>query len=55
MAGFRALLREPRLLILDEASSCLDAESEAALAETLRRLKGKTTVITIAHKPSVSS
>ncbi|XP_026193542.1 ATP-binding cassette sub-family B member 8, mitochondrial [Cyclospora cayetanensis] len=52
IAVARAVLRNPRLLILDEASSCLDADSEAALAETLKRLKGKTTVITIAHKPS---
>ncbi|CDJ63190.1 hypothetical protein, conserved [Eimeria necatrix] len=52
IAVARALLRKPRLLILDEASSCLDADSEAALASTLRRLKGQTTVITIAHKPS---
>ncbi|KAL8433319.1 hypothetical protein Efla_001873 [Eimeria flavescens] len=52
IAVARALLREPRLLILDEASSCLDAESEAAIREALRNLHAKTTVLTIAHKHS---
>ncbi|KAL8273759.1 hypothetical protein Esti_002359 [Eimeria stiedai] len=52
IAVARALLREPRLLILDEASSCLDAESEAAICGALKKLRGKTTVLTIAHKHS---
>ncbi|KAL8443184.1 hypothetical protein Emag_006058 [Eimeria magna] len=52
IAVARALLREPSLLILDEASSCLDAESEAAICGALKKLRGKTTVLTIAHKHS---
>jgi ABC-type multidrug transport system fused ATPase/permease subunit len=48
----RALYAQPRLLILDEATSGLDAGSEAFVAETLGRLDGKVTVIVIAHRLS---
>jgi ABC-type bacteriocin/lantibiotic exporter with double-glycine peptidase domain len=46
----RALYIKPNLLILDEATSALDAETEAAVTETLSQLKGKVTVIVIAHR-----
>lgn len=46
----RALLRDPALLILDEATSALDAESEAAIAEALAKLKGRMTILIIAHR-----
>lgn len=48
----RALFTRPRLLVLDEATSALDAESEDAIAQSLRELRGITTVITIAHRLS---
>lgn len=46
----RALLRDPQLLILDEATSALDAENEAAIAAALERLRGRMTIVLIAHR-----
>ncbi|MXO96835.1 ATP-binding cassette domain-containing protein [Erythrobacter aquimaris] len=46
----RALLRSPDLIILDEATSALDSASEKAIAEALRSMTEKTTVIAIAHR-----
>src|SRR5262249_40341882 len=44
----RALLRNPTLLILDEATNALDDESERAVWAVIDRLRGSTTVIVIA-------
>ena len=46
----RALLRYPELLILDEASSALDLKNEENIRNTLNKLKGKLTIIIIAHR-----
>lgn len=46
----RALYTNPDLLILDEATSALDPATEASIMSTLQTLKGKVTVLAIAHK-----
>jgi ABC-type multidrug transport system fused ATPase/permease subunit len=48
----RALYARPQLLILDEATSGLDAGSEAFVSDTLYKLQGQVTVIVIAHRLS---
>jgi ATP-binding cassette subfamily C protein len=48
----RALYVRPRLIVLDEATSGLDAASEAYIGEGLRALHGQVTVIVIAHRLS---
>ena len=49
----RALVHKPRLLILDEATTALDPENEAAICETLRNLKGRLTILAISHQPAI--
>jgi ATP-binding cassette subfamily C protein len=49
----RALVHRPKLLILDEATAALDSESEAAVWETVKGLRGKTTVVAISHQPAL--
>jgi ATP-binding cassette, subfamily B, bacterial PglK len=48
----RALYTKPSLLVLDEATSALDDESESSIRVALEGLRGKTTIIVIAHRPS---
>ena len=48
----RALISNPRLLILDEATSSLDASNEKIVMEVITRLKGEITIISIAHRLS---
>ena len=48
----RALLTKPRLLFLDEATSSLDAQTEASVNEALRSLMGSTTIVVVAHRLS---
>jgi subfamily B ATP-binding cassette protein MsbA len=48
----RAIIRKPKILILDEATSSLDAESEKLIAEAMKRILGKQTTLIITHKLS---
>jgi ATP-binding cassette subfamily C protein len=50
----RALVHRPRLLILDEATSGLDPESEAAVCDTLLKLRGDLTILAISHQPALA-
>jgi len=48
----RALFTNPGLLVFDEATSALDAETEENLSRAIQNLRGKTTIIMIAHRLS---
>ncbi len=48
----RALYQEPEVLILDEATSALDNATEKSITNTILRLKGYMTIISIAHRVS---
>lgn len=48
----RALLVQPKILVLDEATSALDSESEQGINITIKSLKGKCTILVIAHRLS---
>lgn len=48
----RVLARKPEILILDEATSALDNESEMLIQRSIEGLKGKITVLAIAHRLS---
>ncbi len=48
----RAILVEPAILILDEAASALDAESERLVQHAIEKLHGKLTILVVAHRLS---
>ncbi len=50
LAIARALLRKPRILIFDEATSGLDARTAESVARTISQLKGAATILFIAHR-----
>ena len=49
----RALMRRPALLVLDEATSQLDAENERRILAALESLRGRTTIVVIAHRTAL--
>ena len=49
----RALMRRPALLVIDEATGQLDAENERQVLAALKSLRGRTTVVAIAHSPAL--
>jgi ABC-type multidrug transport system fused ATPase/permease subunit len=48
----RAMFTRPHLLVLDEATSSLDGETEASISAAIHALRGTTTVVIIAHRLS---
>jgi ABC-type multidrug transport system fused ATPase/permease subunit len=46
----RAMFTNPKLLVLDEATSSLDAETEASVSAAIQTLRGGTTILMIAHR-----
>ncbi|EID83947.1 ABC-type bacteriocin/lantibiotic exporter [Treponema sp. JC4] len=48
----RALYHQPSVLVLDEATSALDNETEKSITDTILKLKGQITIISIAHRLS---
>ncbi len=50
LAIARAVLKRPRLLIFDEATSSLDAQTAERFAQTVNKLKGAATILFIAHQ-----
>jgi ATP-binding cassette subfamily C protein len=49
----RALVKDPRLLILDEATTALDPKTEKEICATLQKLKGTITILAISHQPAL--
>jgi ATP-binding cassette subfamily C protein len=48
----RALIRRPKLLILDEVTSALDPESEREICRNIVALRQRTTVLAVTHRPA---
>jgi len=55
LALARAILQQPRVLILDEATSCLDPSAEITILESLRTKLSTSTFIVVTHRGSTLS
>ena len=49
----RALVKRPKLLILDEATTALDPKTEKEICATLQQLRGDITILAISHQPTL--
>jgi len=49
----RALARDPRILLFDEANAHLDGASDILVRDVLTALRGKTTLVIVSHRPSL--
>jgi ABC-type multidrug transport system fused ATPase/permease subunit len=49
----RALYREREVLVLDEATSALDAATEAEVVAAIESLRGRCTIVLVAHRPAL--
>ena len=52
LAIARALVTEPHLLVMDEATSSLDSETEAKVSNSIQELHGQVTLLVVAHRLS---
>jgi ABC-type multidrug transport system fused ATPase/permease subunit len=50
LAIARALLRDPAILIMDEATSMIDSESESNIAAAVAEMSGSRTILIVAHR-----
>ena len=53
LALARALIRKPKILVLDEATSSLDEDSENIIIKALNKIAKNTTIIIVTHKLSI--
>ena len=53
LAIARALIRDPRVLLLDEITSALDPESEAAIRDSLLALRQDRAIVAVSHRPAI--
>lgn len=53
LAIARALVGDPTLLVLDEATTALDPETEEAICDTLLGLRDRLTILSISHQPAM--
>jgi ATP-binding cassette subfamily C protein len=49
----RALVKRPKLLILDEATTALDPKTEREICLTLQHLRGNVTILAVSHQPAI--
>lgn len=55
LALARALVTEPKILLLDEVTSALDPETEMAICSNIKDLRGMLTILAVTHRPAWTS